>query len=115
MEVHALAVGDFDQAEHLHVLFERQRDVEVIDPLAANDLVGVVEPAEQRQASITDVVPDGAIVDEPEQLEAQFPVIEHLVRDHAAEIARSRNQHALEADARLPRRSSASRTSSRDR
>ena len=34
VDVDALAVGDLDQAEHLDVLFERQRDVEVVDPLA---------------------------------------------------------------------------------
>ena len=54
---------DLDQAEHLHVLFERQRDVEVIDALAAQDLVGVAERAEQRQAAVADVIA-GAIVDE---------------------------------------------------
>ena len=56
MQVDALAVGDLDQAEHLDVLFERQRDVEVIDALAADDLVGIAERAEQRQTAIADVI-----------------------------------------------------------
>ena len=102
MQVDAFAVGDLDQAEHLHVLFERQRDVEVIDALAADDLVGVAERAEQRQAAVADVIADGAIVDEAEQLEAELAVIEHLVRDHPAEIAGAGNQHPLEPDAGLP-------------
>ena len=51
-------------AEHLDVLFERQRDVEVIDALALDDLAGLGERAEQRQAAIADVIAAGAIVDE---------------------------------------------------
>ena len=101
MQVHALAVGDFDQAQHLHVLFERQRDVEVIDPLAAQDLVGIAERAEQRQAAVADVIAR-AIVDEAEQLEAELAMIEHLVRNHPAEVAGAGNQHPLEPDAGLP-------------
>ena len=101
MQVHALAVGDLDQAEHLHVLFERQRDVEVIDALAAQDLVGIAERAEQRQAAVADVIA-GAIVDEAEQLEAELAVIEQLVRNHPPEVAGAGNQHPLEPDAGLP-------------
>ena len=56
VHVDAFAVGGLDQAEHLDVLFERQRDVEVIDALAADDLVGVAERAEQRQAAVADVI-----------------------------------------------------------
>ena len=102
MQVHAFAVGDLDQAEHLDVLFERQRDVEVIDALAADDLVGIAERAEQRQAAVADVIADRAIVDEAEQLEAELAVIEHLVRDHPPEVAGAGNQHPLQADAGLP-------------
>ena len=31
LDVHAFAAGRLDQVEQLHVLFERQRDVEVVD------------------------------------------------------------------------------------
>ncbi len=101
VQVHALAVGDLDQAEHLHVLFERQRDVEVIDALAAQDLVGVAERAEHRQAAVADVIA-GAIVDEAEQREAELAVIEQLVRNHPPEVAGAGDQHPLEPDAGLP-------------
>ena len=102
MQVDPFAVGDLDQAQHLDVLFERQRDVEVVDALAADDLVDVSERTEQRQAAVSDVIANRAIVDEAEQLEPELPMVEHLVRDHAPEIARSGNQHALEADPCFP-------------
>ena len=102
VDVDAFAVGGLDEAEHLHVLVERQRDVEVVDVLAADDLVGVGERAEQRQAAVADVIAGRAIVDEADQLEAELAVLEHLVGDHAPEIAGAGDQHALEADAGLP-------------
>ena len=82
--------------------------------LAADDLVGVVERAEQRQAAVADVVAAGAVVDEADDLEAELAVLEDLVGDQPAEVAGAGDQHALEADAARQRRSSASRTSSRD-
>ncbi len=41
VHVDAFAVRRFDEAEHLDVLLERQRHVEVIDLLLADDLVGI--------------------------------------------------------------------------
>ena len=35
VDVDPFAVRGLDEAEHLDVLFERQRDVDVVDPLAA--------------------------------------------------------------------------------
>ena len=67
VDVDAFAVGGLDEAEHLDVLFERQRDVEVIDLLAPDDFVRLAERAEQRQAAIADVVAAGAIVEEAER------------------------------------------------
>jgi hypothetical protein len=42
-------------------------------------------------------------------------VLQDAVGDQAAEVAGAGDQHALEADAGAPRRSSSSRTVSRDR
>ena len=59
VDVDPFAVGRLDQAEHLDVLFERQRDVEVIDVLAPDDVVGFGERAEQRHAAVADVIAAG--------------------------------------------------------
>jgi hypothetical protein len=64
VDVDAFAVGRLDQAEHLHVLFERQRDVEVVDAFALDDVVGLGERPENRDAAIADVIAAGAIVEE---------------------------------------------------
>ena len=61
-----------------------------------------LERAEQRQAAVADVIAAGAVVEEADDLEAELAVLEHLVGDHAAEVAGAGNQDALEADARLP-------------
>ena len=98
----ALAVGRFDDAEHLDVLFERQRHVDVIDPFLPDDLVRLAERAEQRQAAVADVIAGGPVVQEADHLEAELAVLEDLVGDQLAEIARARDQHPLQADAGLP-------------
>ena len=84
------------------MLFERQRDVDVIDLLAADDLVGVPERAEQRQPPVADVVAGGAIVEEADDLEPELAMLENLVGDQPPEVAGAGNQHALEADAGPP-------------
>ena len=93
---------DFDQVEHLHVLFERQRDVEVVDLLARRRCRPPRQRAEQRQAAVAEVVAAGAVVDEADDLVAELAVLEHAVGDHAAEVAGAGNQDAAQADARQP-------------
>ena len=100
VHVDAFAVGLFDQAEHLDVLFERERDIEMIDALLPDDLAAFGERAEQRQAAVADVVACGSIVEEADDLEPELAVLEQLVRDEPAEVAGTRDQHALEPDAR---------------
>ena len=84
------------------MLFERQRDVDVIDALLADDLAAVGQRAEQRQPAIADVIAGGAVVEEPDDLEPELAMLEHLVGDQPAEVAGAGNQHALQADAGPP-------------
>ena len=102
MHVDAFAVRGLDDAEHLDVLVEGQRDVDMVDSLALDDFVGIPEHAEQRQAAIADVIAAGAIVDEADDLEPELAVLEHLVGDQPPEIAGAGDQHALEADPGSP-------------
>ena len=100
LDLDDLAVGALDERHHLHVLVERQRDVELIDALALQDVAGLGERAEQRQAAIAEVIAAGLVVDEADHLVAELAVLEQLVDDHAAQLAGAGDQHALEADAR---------------
>ena len=84
------------------MLFERQRDVDLVDALALADLARLGRRAEQRKAAVAEMVPAGAIVDEADDLVAHLAVAEDLVRDQAAQFARADDQDALEADARAP-------------
>ena len=102
MHVDALAARLFDQAEHLHVLFERQGNVEVIDAFLADNLAAFGQRAEERQPAVADMVAGGAVVEEPDDLEAELAVLEQLVGHEPAQVARAGNQHALEADTRPP-------------
>ena len=102
LHVHHLAARALDEVEHLHVLVERQRHVQMVDVLLADDLRRIGERAEQRQAAIAEVIAAGAIVDEADDLIAELAVLENLLGDDAAELAGAGNQNALEADARLP-------------
>ena len=102
MDVDAFAAGLFDEAEHLHVLFERQRDIQMIDAFLPDDLAALGERAEQRQPAVPDVVARRAIVEEADDLEAELAMLEQLVRDEPAEVARAGDQHALEPDTRAP-------------
>ncbi len=56
VHVEALAAGEFHDAEHLEVFVERQRDVDVVDALAAADVRRIGDGAEHRQAAIADGV-----------------------------------------------------------
>ena len=89
-------------ADHLHVLVERQGDVELIDPIALQDVAGLGQRAEQRQAAIADVVAAGLVVDEADHLVAELVVLEQLVDDHPAQLAGAGDEDALEADALAP-------------
>ena len=102
MHVDAFAVGRFDEAEHLDVLVERQRDVEVIDALLPDDLVGFGERAEQRQARGSRCGRRRPIVEEADDLEPELAVLEDLVGDEPPEIAGAGDEHALEPDAGAP-------------
>ena len=93
MHVDALAARRFDEAEHLHVLFERQRDVEVIDAFLADDLAAFGQRAEQRQPAVADVIARGAIVEEADDLEPELAVLEQLV-GHEPARGRRRRQSA---------------------
>ena len=102
VDVDAFAARFLDEPEHLDVLFERERDVEVIDTLLADDLAALGERAEQRQPAVADVVAGGAIVEKADDLEAELAVFEQLVGDQPAEVACAGDQHALQPDAGAP-------------
>ena len=102
VDLNRLAVGRLDDAEHFDVLFERERDVDVIDGFLADDLVRLSQRAEERQAAIPDVIAIGAVVQKPDDLEAQLAVFQDLVGDQLSQVAGTGNEHALEADACLP-------------
>jgi hypothetical protein len=70
--------------------------------------------AEQRQPAVADVVAAGAVVEEAHDLEAELAVLEQLVGHHAPELAGAGDEHPLQPDPAFHRRSSASRTSSRE-
>ncbi len=74
----------------------------MIDLLAANDLVGFRQRAQERKAAITDVIACRPVVHEADHLEAELPVLQDLVGNHASEVPGAGNQHALQADAGLP-------------
>ena len=84
------------------MLVERQGDVELIDPIALQDVAGLGQRPEQRQAAIADVVAAGLVVDEADHLVAELVVLEQLVDDHAAQLAGAGDEDALEADALAP-------------
>ena len=103
-----------DQAEHLDVLVERQRHVEVIDALAPDDVVRLAERAEQRDAAIADVIAGDAIVEEADDLEPSSRCSRTLsatTRPRSPAPAMSTRFRPMPA---RQRRSSASRTSSRE-
>jgi hypothetical protein len=102
LDVDHLAADDLEQLQHPHVLFGRQRHVEVIHALAARDLAGLVERAEDRQPAMPEVVAPRPVVDEADDVVAQLAVLENSVRDEAAELAGARDENPLQPDAGAP-------------
>ncbi len=103
MDVDELARRELHDAEHLHVLLDRQRDVDLVDPLAGGDLRQLLHGAEKRQAAITDGVGRaGTVVHESNQDKTELRVLEDAIGHHAAELADADDQHALETDATTP-------------
>ena len=84
------------------MLFERQRDVEMVDVLLLDDFGGVGQRAEQRQAAIAEMIAAGAIVDEADHLIAELAMLKNFFGDDAAEVAGAGDEDALEPDAGLP-------------
>ena len=84
------------------MLLRRQGDVQMIDRLARRDLRRFVDRAEQRQAAVAEVIARRPVVDEADDLIAELAVLEDLVRDEPAELARSGDENPFEADAGAP-------------
>ena len=84
------------------MLLGRQRDVEMVDAFACGDLRRLGCRTEQRQAAVAEMIAGRLVVDEADDLVAQLPVLDDLVRDEASELARARDQNAFEADAGAP-------------
>ena len=64
--------------------------------------VRLAQRAEERQPAIADMVAGRAVIEEPNHLESEFPVFEHLVRDKLAKIGGTDNQHSFQPDSGLP-------------
>ncbi len=86
----------------LRVLVERQGDVELVDPLALDDLAGLGERADERQSAVAEVIAARAVVDEADDLQPEVPVLENAVGHEPAEFAGAGNQHPLQPDAGPP-------------
>ena len=102
LDVDHLAARAFDQVEHLHVLVERQRHIEVVDVLLSDDLGRVRQRAEQRQTAIAQVIAAGTIVDEANHLVAELSVLKDFLGHDPAQIAGARNQNALQPEPGFP-------------
>ena len=98
LHVDALSARRLDEIQQLHVLLERQRDVQVVDALTPHDLGGFLEAAEQRQAAIAEMIAASPVVDETDNLVAQLAMFEHLVSHHATELACAGDQDSPKAD-----------------
>jgi len=108
-------LAPLDQLQHLHVLVEGKRDVELVHALALEDLVGLLEGTEQREPPVADVVAGSAVVNEPHQLKTQLAVLEQFVGHGAAEVASRRlSGTRFSPTPCRQRRSSTCRTASRD-
>jgi hypothetical protein len=84
------------------MLFGGECDIQVIDTLAPDDLRRFVEGPEERQAAISKVIAGCPIVHEPDNLIPELPMLENLVRDEPAQLARSGDENLLEPDAGAP-------------
>ena len=100
LDVDALAVRHFDQAEHGHVPFERQGHVQLVDPLAGHHVPRVGQRAQQRQAAVAHVVAAGdLVVEESHDVVPELGVPQAPVGDVACELAGAGDEHAPEPDA----------------
>ena len=79
------------------MLLQRQRDVQMIDSLAANDVGRFLEAAKQRQAAIAKMITARPVVDEADDLIAEFPVLEHLVGNHSSQLAGARDENPAQS------------------
>ena len=104
----------FDKAEHLDVLFERQRDVDVIDPLLPDDFAAFGQRAEQRQAAIADVIAGARSSRKPTTLNPSSRCSSSLSATSRPRSPAPAISTRLSPMPARQRRSSASRTSSRD-
>ena len=77
-------------------------DVQMVDLFLADDLRGVRQRSEKRQAPVPDMVAPRTIVDKPHDLIAELTVLKNPLGDHASEIAGAGDQDSLEPDAGLP-------------
>ncbi len=104
VDVDALAAGELDDAEHLHVLVERQGDVDFVDAVAQADVGGLGHAAEQRQAAIADArrSADGRSSTNPTSLKPSSLCSRIRSATMRPEIAGADDEHALEADAGAP-------------
>ena len=68
----------------------------------ADDLASLTQRSEQRQSPVSDMIASGLVVEEPDDFESEFPVLQHFVGDELSKITRPRNQHALQANPGLP-------------
>ena len=102
LHVDAFPARRLDEVEQLHVLLERQCDVEVVDLLVGDDVGGVAERAEQGQPAIAEVIAARLVVDEAHDLVTELAMLEDAIRDDAAEIAGARDQDLSQPDARQP-------------
>ena len=103
VDVDALAAGELHDAQHLHVLVDGQRDVDLVDLFLRGNLRDLVDGAEHRQAAVADRVGRRrAVVDEAREPEPHLAVLDDPVRDHPAEVAAAHDEDAPESDARAP-------------
>ncbi len=103
VDVDALAARELDDAEHLHVLVDRQRDVDLVDLLLGADLRHLIDRPEHRQPAIADGVGGRrAIVDETDEPEPQLAVLEDAIGHHPPEIAAADDEHAAQSEPRAP-------------
>src|SRR5262252_9367871 len=84
------------------MLVRRQRDVEMVDGLAPGDLGSLVERAEQRQASVAEMIANRAVVHKADDLIAELTVLDDLVGDQTSELAEAGDQNPAESDPGAP-------------
>ncbi len=102
LHVHHFPARVFDEVEHLDVLVERQRHVQVVDVFLPQNLRSVVEGPQQWQASITEMIAARPVVDETDHLITELAMLKDFFGNHASQIPCAGNQDPLQADAGFP-------------